>query len=302
LNVYGDFKPERDAHHADLARLAGDNVSFRGRFDNARLSEVYAEIDVLIVPSIWFENSPITIHEAFLTRTPVVASDIGGMREFVRDGVDGLWFKTGDAQDLARVLRRFVDEPDLVERLSREFPPVKTIAEDAAAMEFRYRGLVCARPSAAPVRAGPLVVHRGIDAIQREGAIDAQGADMLLLRPGGAAVEYDIEGSGGGARVLRVEQLALGSEPGVRLGGRVFVDGREIGRLAVFSARGKDEVVRQELAVELDAQAKRLRLEPFGESDGATHLRIQKITVLVPAPDSTSGATAGATARSGARA
>ena len=122
LYVHGDFKPEEDEHHAELQRLAGDNVEFLGRFDNSRLSEVYAEIDVLIVPSIWFENSPITIHEAHLTRTPVVTSDIGGMAEYVRDGVDGLHFAVGDAEELALVLRRFVEEPALVGELSRDFP------------------------------------------------------------------------------------------------------------------------------------------------------------------------------------
>lgn len=285
LNVYGDFKPESDAHHAELAQMAGDNVSFRGRFDNARLSEVYAEIDVLLVPSIWFENSPITIHEAFLTKTPVVASDIGGMKEFVRDGIDGLHFKTGDAEDLARVLRRFVDEPDLVERLSRDFIPIKTIAEDAAAMEFRYRGLVCAKPNAPP-RTGPLAVHRGIDAEKREGAVDAQGADMLLVRPNGAAVEYDIDGAGGGARVIRVEQFSLGVERGMRLGGRVLVDGREVGRVPLSSAGGKDEIIRHDIAVDLDASSKRLRFESLGASDGMeTHLRIKRVSVLLPNAD-----------------
>src|SRR6185436_19410970 len=88
LHVHGEYKPESDPHHAELRGLAGENVQFHGRFDNSRLSEVYAEIDVLLVPSVWWENSPITIHEAFLTRTPVVASGIGGMAEFVRDGID----------------------------------------------------------------------------------------------------------------------------------------------------------------------------------------------------------------------
>jgi glycosyltransferase involved in cell wall biosynthesis len=281
LNVHGDFKPEADMHHAELARAAGPNVTFRGRFDNARLSEVYAEIDVLLVPSIWFENSPITIHEAFLTRTPVVASDIGGMREYVRDGIDGLWFKAGDARDLARVLRRFVDEPDLVERLSRDFPPVKTIADDAAATEFRYRALCCIDRVATPGSAGALVEHRGIDAVAREGRVDVQGGDMLLLRPGGAAAEYDIEGSGGGARVIEVEQLALGVEGHVHLGGRVLVDGREIGRLPTFSAEGGDELRRQRLEVDLHADAKRLRFESDATSAGLpTHLRLKKISVL----------------------
>jgi glycosyltransferase involved in cell wall biosynthesis len=147
LLVFGSFTPERDPHHAELARLAEPGrVEFRGRFDNARLAEVYREIDVLVVPSVWFENSPLTIHEAFLLGTPVVTSDIGGMKELVRDGVDGLHFKVGDADDLRAKLARFVAERDLVARLSRDFPRIKTVAEDAADMEWRYRALRAAQP------------------------------------------------------------------------------------------------------------------------------------------------------------
>ncbi|MEM7517250.1 MAG: glycosyltransferase family 4 protein, partial [Planctomycetota bacterium] len=102
LSIHGSFDPEKDEHHAELVKLSeGAKVEFAGRFDNARLSEVYAEIDVLIVPSIWYENSPVTIHEAWLTGTPVLCSDIGGMEEYVSDGVDGLHFETGSAEDLA---------------------------------------------------------------------------------------------------------------------------------------------------------------------------------------------------------
>lgn len=143
LSIHGDFDPERDPHHAALARLSGPNVSFRGRFDNAKLSEVYADLDVLLVPSIWWENSPITIHEAFLTGTPVVASGIGGMAEYVRDGIDGLHFAVGDDADLAAKMRRFLDEPGLCARLAQGAPAIKTIEQDAAATETRYRALCC---------------------------------------------------------------------------------------------------------------------------------------------------------------
>lgn len=121
-------------------------MSFRGRFDNSRLSEIYREIDVLVVPSTWYENSPITIHEAFLLHTPLVVSDIGGMAELVTDGEDGLHFRVGDPVDLAEKLGRFVDDPDLATRLGEAAPPIKTLAEDAREMEERYRALI-ARPS-----------------------------------------------------------------------------------------------------------------------------------------------------------
>lgn len=276
LNVYGDFRPAEDAHHRALSDLArGSRVEFRGRFDNERLSEVYAEIDVLVVPSVWYENSPITIHEAFLTRTPVVASDIGGMAEFVRDGVDGLHFRTGDDADLAAKMARFLDEPDLVERLSRDFPPVKTIAENAAEMEFRYRGL-CARVRPSP---GVLLELTGREAMRRHGPVEEQGGDLLLLRPGGGAAEYDLADLRGPVELF-VDVLALGAEPTTEIGGRLVVDGVEVGRIPPFRAAGGDELRRFRFPLELGGSRGRLRLEAaVAEGGPEAYLRVARLVV-----------------------
>lgn len=278
LNVYGSFDPERDPHHAELARLAeGAPVQFHGRFDNARLSEVYAQIDVLVVPSVWFENSPITIHEAHLTRTPVLASDIGGMAEYVRDGVDGLHFRVGDEHDLAAKMRRFVEQPDLLARLSRSFPAVKTIAEDAAATEFRYRALACIVPR----ERGPrLLLELGArQTARREGGVEEQGRDLLLLRPGGGAVEYDLSAAGPGRREVVLSLLALGVEPELELGGRVLLDGVEVHRLGPFRARGEDLVRAETLDLELSPRA-RLRVECALSPGGPeAHLRLGGLAV-----------------------
>lgn len=146
LQVHGPFEPERDAYHRQLAELAGDNVEFRGRFDNARLGEVHAGLDVLVVPSIWYENSPVTIHEAWLAGTPLVVSRLGGMAELVVDDENGLSFEPGDARDLARVLARFSAEPELGPRLAAGAPPVKTAREDAEDTERRYLSVIsCSR-------------------------------------------------------------------------------------------------------------------------------------------------------------
>ena len=278
LDVFGDFDPAGDAHHAELAALArGLPITFRGRFDNARLAQVYEQIDVLVVPSIWFENAPITIQEAFLARTPVVTSNIGGMAEYVRDGIDGLHFQVGDAKDLARTLRRFLDEPRLIEQLSQDFPWVKSVEEDAAEMEFRYRGLVARRRSVAP---RTLLDLRGIDASARHGSVDAQGADMLLLRPENGAIEFDLGQAGGGPREIDVHVFALGAERRVELGGRALVDGREIGRIEPFSSKGADGLTTFTFAAEISSNARTLRLEAgTGVVGRALFLRVQRVVV-----------------------
>ncbi|MBL8863439.1 MAG: glycosyltransferase [Planctomycetes bacterium] len=292
LNVFGGFEPERDPHHAELARLAGPNVVFRGRFDNARLAEVYAEIDVLVVPSIWFENAPITIHEAHLCATPVVASGIGGMAEFVRDGIDGLHFAPGDAEDLARKLARFLDEPGLAAALSRAFPSVKTIEEDAAATEFRYRQLACVALARRGSGTAVLLDVAGADAARREGAVERQGADMLLLRAGsGAAVEFDLAGAGGGPRRIEIVQLALGAEPGLELGLAVLVDGLRVGQVGPRSSGGADLELCDALEVELPPQARTLRLETLRVDRRETEARLRRVRVLRAAPPNEASAT-----------
>ncbi len=282
LHVFGDFQPERDAHHAELqarARASAAAVVFHGRFPNSELAEVYAGIDVLLVPSIWYENSPITIHEAFLAGTPVVASDIGGMAEYVRDGVDGLTFRAGDGADLARVLRRLVEEEGLLARLSRSFPPVKTIAEDAAAMEFRYRGLVARRRAAGPAT---LLDASGAEARRRFGPVELQGAELALLRPGGAALEYELCVASGAKLEVRVDVRALAGEGAVELGGRVLWDGSELGRIAPFRAGARDEVRRFAFALSpAGGQAPaRLRIESALAPGGPeAFLRVERVVV-----------------------
>ena len=304
LRVHGSFDPQRDEHHARLAELARQApVEFRGRFDNAQLAEVLAEIDVLVVPSQWWENSPVTIHEAFLTGTPVIATGIGGMAEYVQHGINGLHFGLGDAEDLARQMQRLLDEPGLLEHLARGAPPVKTIEENAAELEFRYRSLVSMERVSAADRASSLN-YRGAHTVSREGPSVVQGRELLLLRPGGAA-EYDLEplsigaGDAGGAGVrvsLELEVRVLAAEEDVTLGGRVLVDGLEIGQVPAFVSQG--QTVLETFRFEWTALRRqhRLRIESRPAAGGPPlHLRIEWLHLRLGPPvtassdDSSSG-------------
>ena len=65
------------------------------------MPEHLSRVDVLVLPSVWLENSPLVIKEAFAAGVPVVTSDLGGMAELVRRDVDGLLFEPGNADALA---------------------------------------------------------------------------------------------------------------------------------------------------------------------------------------------------------
>jgi len=144
LRIHGE-PSVAPAYFAEIQRLVRNpRVRFLGRFENQEVGRVLAEIDVLVVPSIWPENSPVTIHEANLAGVPVIASRLGGIPGLIQDGVTGLLFQPGDAGDLAAKMRRFIEDRGLVERFRRQMPPVKSIAENAQELEAIYERLVAA--------------------------------------------------------------------------------------------------------------------------------------------------------------
>jgi len=131
LDVYGAMGPFPDYDRMVSGLAEGlENVSFRGTFPNAKLPDVFAGFDVLVIPSLWYENSPLVLLSAFALKTPVVASNVGSLADLVEHGKNGLLFEMGNADDLARQLRKLAEEPELLNRLRAGIPEVRTIDEN----------------------------------------------------------------------------------------------------------------------------------------------------------------------------
>jgi glycosyltransferase involved in cell wall biosynthesis len=88
-----------------------------GAYEQVELGRRMSKIDWVLVPSIWWENSPMVIQEAFSNRRPVICAGIGGMAEKVRDDIDGLHFEVRNPLDLAETLMRAASESGLWQRL-----------------------------------------------------------------------------------------------------------------------------------------------------------------------------------------
>jgi glycosyltransferase involved in cell wall biosynthesis len=131
LDVYGAIGrlPEYDQMVRGLAQGL-ENVFFRGTFPNEKLPDVFAGFDVLVIPSLWYENSPLVLLSAFALKTPVVASKVGSLADLVEHGKNGLLFEMGNAEDLANQLRKLAVEPELVNRLRAGIPEVRMIDEN----------------------------------------------------------------------------------------------------------------------------------------------------------------------------
>ena len=148
LEIWGGF--EKDPGYVkQLKELVDDNasISLNGRFVHDDIANVFSNIDVLVVPSLWYENAPLVIQEAFAAETPVIATNLGGMAEMVSNEMNGLLFERGNAEDLARQLRRLIEEPGLLERLRTGIPKVKTTEEEVSELETLYREIVQIRKS-----------------------------------------------------------------------------------------------------------------------------------------------------------
>jgi glycosyltransferase involved in cell wall biosynthesis len=142
LEIWGSLETFPD-YAAQVKALAQElPVRFCGAFDNDDAASVYDRFDVLVVPSLWPENSPLVIHEAFMAGMPVVASRIGGLPELVTDGINGLLFDPSSSASLANTLRTLVDWPERIAQMANRVPLVKTIEEDARDWERRYETLM----------------------------------------------------------------------------------------------------------------------------------------------------------------
>jgi glycosyltransferase involved in cell wall biosynthesis len=129
LKIYGSL--EDHPEYSNMVRALSNNredIEFCGTFHNSKIGDVLAALDVLVVPSLWYENTPLVVYSAQASHCPVVASDLPGITVVIQNEVNGLLFTPGDNSQLARQLARLVNEPELAMRLSNNSKPPKSIA------------------------------------------------------------------------------------------------------------------------------------------------------------------------------
>ena len=125
-----------------LRERATPNVRFLGRLSRDAVWDTLAQVDVVTVPTLWYETFSFIVSEAFAAGLPVLASRLGPLPDRVRDGVDGLLLPPGDVAAWRRALQRLMDEPDLLIRLQTNVRPPVTLEEHVSQVEALYAQLV----------------------------------------------------------------------------------------------------------------------------------------------------------------
>jgi len=142
LKIYGDTTSATRYTKAIKKKAASDRrIEFCGRFQPDDLLKIHQSIDVLIVPSVWYENSPNVILEAFAYKTPVIATNLGGMAELIKDGQNGFVFEVGDAKHLAEKIEELINHPEILASLQDGILPPRSLREEIDDLEMIYRNV-----------------------------------------------------------------------------------------------------------------------------------------------------------------
>lgn len=152
LKIFGRTNGQNTNALKKLAATCANNVEFCGEYINKNLAEtVFNTIDVIVVPSIWAENSPLVIHEAQACRIPVITADFGGMAELVQHKVNGLLFTHRDCDSLAKMMQHALSHLQEMREygkrgyLNSTCGDVQSIEEHCTELTSIYKNIIASR-------------------------------------------------------------------------------------------------------------------------------------------------------------
>jgi len=168
LEAYASLRLPAELHlHADSsdrehvaalrARAAQIGALWHGAYRAEQLPAILGSIDVLVVPSIWWENAPFVIREAFAAGRAVVASDVPALRESVQHEQDGLLVTPDDPRALADAMERLLAHPELAARLASGTRAPRSLDELCDELIARYQVLIARHARELPATLPPSV-------------------------------------------------------------------------------------------------------------------------------------------------
>lgn len=147
--------PNRPVLENFLRKQRLKNVQILGSKDGENLVRLVQKARFVVVPSEWYDNSPLVIYESFSMGKPVVVSTLGGLPELVDNGENGLHFTAGDVDALAEHIRTLWDNHSLCQKMG-ENARIKAEVEFSPEVHYGkilalYESLIASRRRATPV-------------------------------------------------------------------------------------------------------------------------------------------------------
>lgn len=143
VQLFGSMD-EHPAYSKRLKSMASrlSNVSFAGVFSPDDVYSVLSQVDLLIVPSLWRENSPLILLQAMAVGLPVLASDVSGMSSHIRPGINGELFEPGNSKALAALLDHLIAKPEQLTAMTGSLLKPTTIRDYVDQVESVYHELL----------------------------------------------------------------------------------------------------------------------------------------------------------------
>ncbi|MBY0358868.1 MAG: glycosyltransferase [Candidatus Obscuribacterales bacterium] len=143
LKIYGDLEqfPEYGQKLRQMVQNGNKNnakISFLGTFPNADFGSILQNLDVLVVPSRWYENTPLVIQSALATKTPLIVTNLGGMAEIVKHEFNGLVFTLNSVSSLKEQLLRVAEDRSFWQSLRDNIAPERTVPQMVDDIEAVY--------------------------------------------------------------------------------------------------------------------------------------------------------------------
>lgn len=141
LHVYArEYKKLKDKFEPLMEKM--NKLVLHDGYNYLEIPNILQNMDVGIVPPIWWDNAPQVVFEMLAMHVPVLGANIGGIPDFVHHMKNGLLFEPGNGDDLIKKITDITTNPQLVEQLRAGITPMKTTVEHADELEKFYQNSV----------------------------------------------------------------------------------------------------------------------------------------------------------------
>lgn len=119
LTIAGSGSQRKELEYLICKLNISANVIFVGRINNKKLQKFYSESDIILVPSVWDEPFGLVGVEAMSVGRPVIASNVGGIPEWLDDGKTGFLVDPGNSEQIAGKVIELFSDRKLLEQMGK---------------------------------------------------------------------------------------------------------------------------------------------------------------------------------------